>query len=189
MQAMEKQTLQIEASPPYVQAISSLASLFGRLEIGAAFVGEVALCAWLGRPLASGSIDVLVLIAADGGRDFLREAEAEGFRSDAEEIDAARELDLIPLHFDSSSGSLRIHLLMASNALYARMIRNAVEVRCSEWYVDVVAAEELALLLTMTDDERSARLREELLEVTETRFDRQGFNDRLVSIGLGGRVL
>jgi hypothetical protein len=53
--------------------------------------------------------------------------------------------------------------------------------------VHVVAAEDLALLLSMADDEDSQRDREMLL--VRPGFDRHGYNERLRSIGLPALVV
>ena len=95
------------------------------------------------------------------------------------------ELDLVPMSWGSPR-SWRIHLLFASNALYGRMVQDAAAASLPDGEIRVVSAEDLALLLLMSGDgERVARLR----EARGREFDTGRFNAKLVSIGLGARVL
>jgi hypothetical protein len=98
-------------------------------------------------------------------------ASNRGFRVDREEIDQSEELDLIPLHFDD----VRVHVLVASNALYAKMIAAARTVDD----LRVAAPEDLALLLMLSEDEAGVR---ELM--ADPKFDRTRYNETLISIGL-----
>ncbi|HEX6160991.1 MAG TPA: hypothetical protein VF111_12545, partial [Thermoanaerobaculia bacterium] len=103
-----------------------------------------------------------------------------GFRIEREELEASEELDLVPMYFDD----LRVHVLLATNALYGRMFANAVETNLGERPLKVPGAEDVALLLALTGDEEAVG--------TLTRrpdFNRHRYNQRLVSIGLGRMVV
>jgi hypothetical protein len=101
-----------------------------------------------------------------------------GFRVDREEVDHTAELDLIPLHVVDPEGEVRVHVLVASNALYGRMVRAGV----ARENIQVAAVEDLALLFALGDDEESQRAAALLVRLPE--FNRAAYNERLVSIGL-----
>jgi len=101
-------------------------------------------------------------------------ASNRGFRVDREEIEGTIELDLIPLQFVDAEGDVRVHVLVASNALYGRMVAAARD--------NIAAPEDLALLFTVAEDPD----RDSLLALPD--FDHRKFNDRLRSIGLGMAV-
>ena len=173
-------------------AIESAADLLSKLRIESMFVGSVARGAWLGSPVESGSIDVLALMQPQQQNQVAMMASNRGFRVDRDEIDAAEELDLIPLTWIDED-DVRVHVLVASNALYARMfatarmIEFAYEIHKREIHrreIRVPAAEDVALLLSMSDDHDDLRV----LAATE-QFDRRAFNRKLVSIGLRELVL
>jgi hypothetical protein len=109
-------------------------------------------------------------------------------------------------------GDVRVHVLVASNALYGRMVNSGVilsrtdgegsrpDGRCNGlsegdsspssrlgMTLKVASAEDLALLLTMAEDEESRRALEMLIRLPE--FDRCAYNRRLVSIGLPQMVV
>jgi len=84
------------------------------------FVGSVARSAWLGGLIDSGSIDVLGVMQPQQKNQVAMMASNRGFRVDRDEIDHAEELDLIPLTWIDED-DVRVHVLVASNALYARM--------------------------------------------------------------------
>ncbi|PYQ27850.1 MAG: hypothetical protein DMF56_18420 [Acidobacteria bacterium] len=71
-------------------------------------------------------------------------------------------------------------MLLASNALYGRMMNNAKPAQIDERTIRVAAAEDLALMLLVGEDEAAVRKLTMLPE-----FDRSAFHDRLTSIGLG----
>jgi hypothetical protein len=52
-----------------------------------------------------------------------------------------------------------------------------------------VAPDDLALLLTVAGDDRSIAVRDALLTDLAALVDRTAFNERLVSVGLSGRVV
>jgi len=143
------------------------------------FVGSVARAAWLGGLVDSGSIDILGLMQPQQKNQVAMMANNRGFRVDASEIDQAEELDLIPLNWIDEEGDMRVHVLVASNALYARMFANTRVIQFYEREIRVPSAEDVALLLSMSDDRDDVRA----LAATEA-FDRRAFNEKLVSIGL-----
>ena len=79
---------------------------------------------------------------------------------------------------------VRVHVLVASNALYARMFATARPAQCGERELRVPAAEDLALLLTMSEDEDAVRRL-----AAKPDFDRALYNEKLTSIGLGAFVV
>ncbi|HEX8155539.1 MAG TPA: hypothetical protein VF698_20570, partial [Thermoanaerobaculia bacterium] len=87
-------------------------------------------------------------------------------------------------NFVDAEGDVRVHVLVASNALYGRMLRSAVEATLGERTVRVAAAEDFALLTLMAEDDVTLHALAGLPQ-----FDRHGFNAKLVSIGLGERVI
>jgi hypothetical protein len=122
-------------------------------------------------------------------------ASNRGFRVEREEIEASVELDLIPLNFVDEEGEVRVHVLVASNALYGRIVAAAREVADEGpltpaartlspqagrgTMTRIAAPEDLALLLTVAEDAD----RDHLFALPD--FDHRAFNDRLRSIGLG----
>jgi hypothetical protein len=155
----------------YARAIEATAELLTKLRLEFAFAGNVARVAWLGGAVESGSVDVIALMQPQQKNQVATMASHRGFRVERDEIEQSEELDLIPLHFEG----LRVHVLVATNALYAKMIRASRTVA----NLKVAAPEDLALMLTLSE-EHDAVLR--LMSAPD--FDRSGYNDRLVSIGL-----
>jgi hypothetical protein len=171
--------LAIQATPPYSRGIEATAELLTRLRIDAMFVGGVARAAWMGAPMEAGAIDVLALMAAPQKGQVAMMASNRGFRVDREELDQTDELDLIPLHYLLEDGEVRVHVLLASNALYARMINAGVPAVHGEREIRVPRAEDLALLLLMAEDQEALTHLTSLPE-----FDLAAFRERLASIGL-----
>lgn len=161
----------MDLSPRYARATEAIRELLTRLRLEWAFVGAVARAAWLGGTVDGGSIDVVALMKPEQKNQVAMMASNRGFRVDRDEIEQSEELDLIPLHFDD----VRIHVLVASNALYARMI-NAARVVGE---LRVAAPEDLALLLTLSEDAAGVQ---QLM--SDAAFDRARFNETLASIGL-----
>lgn len=147
------------------------------------FVGSVARAAWLGGLIDSGSIDVLGVMQPQQKNQVAMMASNHGFRVDRDEIDQAEELDLIPLTWIDED-DVRVHILVASNALYARMFATARTAQIYNREIRVPSAEDTALLLSMSDDRDDVRI----LAASE-QFDRRAFNQKLVSIGLRELVL
>ena len=161
----------MDLSPRYARAVGAIGELLGKLRLEWTFVGRVARAAWLGGIVDGGSIDVVALMKPEQKNQVAMMASNRGFRVDRDEIDRSEELDLIPLHFDD----VRVHVLVASNALYAKMIAAARTVDD----LRVAAPEDLALLLMLSEDEAGAR---ELM--ADPDFDHARYNETLISIGL-----
>jgi len=161
----------MDINPRYARAIGAVTELLSKLRIEWIFVGGVARAAWLGGTIEGGSIDVVALMQPQQKSQVAMMASNRGFRVDREEIERSEELDLIPLHFDD----VRIHVLVASNALYAKMIAAARVVG----QLKVASPEDLALLLTLSEDSVGVQ---QLMSSPD--FDRARYNDTLTSIGL-----
>lgn len=155
----------------YARAIDATGALLSKLRIEFAFVGNIARAAWLGGAVESGSVDVVALMQPQQKNQVAMMASNRGFRVEHEEVDQAEELDLIPLHFES----VRVHVLVASNALYAKMIGAARTVDG----LRVTAPEDLALLLILSEDRDAVT---QLMATPD--FDRARYHDMLTSIGL-----
>jgi hypothetical protein len=171
----------IRASARYNRAIHATAELLGKLRIEAMFVGSVARGAWLGSEVTGGAVDVLALMNAPQKGQLAMMASNRGFRVDREEVEQSEELDLVPLNFLDAEGEVRVHVLLASNALYGRMVTAGAQALIDDREVHIPRAEDLALLLLFAEDEATVRSLAVLPE-----FDRAAFQERLVSIGLGG---
>jgi hypothetical protein len=170
----------IRAAARFNRAIHATAELLGKLRIEAMFVGNVARAAWLGGGIESGAIDVLALMNAPQRGQLAMMASNRGFRVDREELEQSEELDLVPLNFIDEEGEVRVHVLLASNALYGRMVPAGVPATIDDREIRVPRAEDLALLLLFAEDETTVKSLAVLPE-----FDRAAFQERLVSIGLG----
>lgn len=177
----------VRASARYGRAIESTTDLLSRLRLDSLFVGSVARSAWLGSRVDAGPVDVLALMAPQQKNQVAMMASNRGYRVDRDEIDQSEELDLIPLNFLDEEGEVRVHVLVASNALYGRMVPAGVSAAFEEQELKVPAAEDLALLLAVADDAASQRDREMLIRLPD--FDRRAYNRRLVSIGLPHMVI
>ena len=177
----------IHARPEVIEAMSAIWRLLGTLRVEAAFVGAAATSAWLDRPIDATSVDLVAMLSPDGVHQVPMMAGNRGFLVERDTVEAARELDLVPLGYPTGGGTIRVHVLLASNALYARMIREAVDARLSEESVRVVNAEDLALLLLMTESDESEHQLRELREKQREAFDLARFNDKLASIGLASK--
>ena len=113
--------LTIHATPRQAAAIAAADDLLAKQRIEHLFLGGVARAAWLGGLVDSGSIDVLALMQAQQKSNVAMMASNRGFHVDRDEVERTAELDLVPLAFDG----VRVHVLVASNALYARMFAAA----------------------------------------------------------------
>ncbi|HUR82461.1 MAG TPA: hypothetical protein VM733_16985 [Thermoanaerobaculia bacterium] len=170
----------IRAEARFNRAIHATAELLQKLRVDAMFVGGVARAAWLGGDLAGGAIDVLALMNAPQKNQLAMMASNRGFRVDREELEETDELDLVPLNFLDQDGEVRVHVLLATNALYGRMVAAGQPASIDDRELKVPRAEDLALLLLFAEDEVTVKRLATLPE-----FDRAAFQDRLVSIGLG----
>jgi hypothetical protein len=170
----------IRATARYSRAIHATAELLGRLKLDTMFVGNVARAAWLNVEVSSGAVDVLAVMTGQQKGQVAMMAANRGFRVDREELDATEELDLIPLNFVDPDGEVRVHVLLASNALYGRMVSVGIATELDERTVKIPRAEDLALMLLMAEDQEAVQHLTSLPE-----FDLQAFRERLASIGLG----
>ena len=168
----------VHASPGYGRAIAAVADLLARLRLEFVFVGSVARSAWLGSRVEQGSLEAVALMTPEQKSQVAMMAGNRGFRVDRDEVEHTAELDLIPLHFVDPEGEVRVHVLVASNALYGRMVAAGVP---ADNY-KVAAIEDLALLFALGDDDESQRAAAMLVRLPE--FNRFAYNERLVSIGL-----
>ncbi|HEX2833007.1 MAG TPA: hypothetical protein VHW00_08330 [Thermoanaerobaculia bacterium] len=173
----------IRASARYSQAIRATAELLTKLRIDAMFVGGVARAAWVGSEIEGGAVDVLALMNAPQKNQVAMMASNRGFRVDREELEQTDELDLIPLNYLLEDGEVRVHVLLASNALYGRMVSAGVGTTLDDREIKVPRAEDLALLLLMSEDQEAVAHLTTLPE-----FDLAAFRERLSSIGLSGMV-
>ncbi|HET7433441.1 MAG TPA: hypothetical protein VFN10_01875 [Thermoanaerobaculia bacterium] len=174
----------ISASPRDARAIQATDELLTKLRAEHVFVGAVAHAAWLGGELTARSIDVLALTGPQQKSSIAMMAGNRGFRVDRDEVEQADQLDLVPLNFVGDDGEVRVHVLLATNALYARMVTAGQEAQVGETAIRVAAPEDLALMLTMAEDEVSVRRL-----VARGGFNLDGYNERLVSIGLRELVI
>src|SRR5712691_7848128 len=164
----------VHASPRYGRAIAAVADLLARLRLEFVFVGSVARSVWLGSLVEQGSLEVVALMTSEQKSQVAMMASNRGFRVDRDEVEHTAELDLIPLHFVDSEGEVRVHVLVASNALYGRMVSAGVATET----VKVAAIEDLALLFALGDDDDSQRAAAMLVRLPQ--FDRTAYNERLV---------
>lgn len=155
-------------------AVDAVTELLTRLRLDFMFVGAVARAAWLGEE-TDGAVDVVALMQPQQKNQVAMMAANRGFRVERQEVEESEELDLIPLHF----GPTRVHVLVASNALYGRMFSAAQSRPLGGREVKVPAREDYALLLALADDFDTVR---ELSRQPE--FDRTRYEQLLRSIGL-----
>lgn len=172
----------VHAIPRYGRAIAAVADLLARLRLEFVFVGSVARAAWLGSAVESGSLEVVALMSPEQKSQVAMMGGNRGFRVDREEVEHTAELDLIPLNFVDEDGEVRVNVLVASNALYARMVKSGVDCEAGGLTFRVAAIEDLALLCALGDDDASHRAAAMLVRLPE--FDRTAYNERLISIGL-----
>jgi hypothetical protein len=173
----------VRATPRFARAIQATAELLSKLRLESMFVAGVARSAWLGSEVDRGAIDLLALMSGPQKNQLAMMASNRGFRVEKDEIEQSEELDLVPLNFVDSEGDVRVHVLLASNALYARMFANRREAELSGTPLSVAAPEDLALMLLLADDDEGVRGLAELPQ-----FDRVTFRERLESLGLGEAV-
>lgn len=178
--------MRCQIEEPLLSAVRATEELLTKLQIAHAFVGEIAISAWLGRAATAGSVDVLALVTPDRSRQVPMMACNRGFLVDEHELEETRELDLIPMRFVHDDGNPRVHVLMASNALYSRMLGRTTEAELGDDMIPVVHAEDLGLMLAMQDADETL---DALIASAGEGFDCDRFNETLVSIGLSGRIV
>jgi hypothetical protein len=160
----------------YELTIREVSELLTKLRLDFMFVGNVARAAWLGGTVDRGSVDVVAVMQPQQKNQIAMMASNRGFNVDRDEVEQAEELDLVPLRF----GDIRVHVLVATNALYATMVAAAPRVGD----IKVASREDLALLFALNEDfDAVHRLAD------SPSFDRDGYNRKLTSIGLQEFVL
>lgn len=164
-------------------ALAAIGEVLTRLKLDHAFVGGVAAAAWLGESLETGSIDVLGVLSSEQKSQVAMMASNRGFRIERSELEATEELDLIPLYFTAAMGEIRVHVLVASNALYGRMVKRAVSSTVDGREIKIIRPEDFALLLTVAGDSASLARRARLIG-KPAGFDLDSFNTQLASVGL-----
>lgn len=170
----------IFADDRHATAIQAVADLLARLRLDFLFVGSVAHAAHLATPIAVGPIDAIATMGPQQKNQLAMMANNNGFDVDRDEIAATEELDLVPMRFDGT----RVHVLVASNALYGRMVAEGVQAEFGERTLKVPRLEDFALLLQMNNDVES------LMRVIESpEFDRENYNEKLTAIGLRDLVV
>jgi hypothetical protein len=174
----------VPATARYVRAIHAVAELLARLRIDFFFAGSVARAAWLGGDVGRGSIDVVALLKPEQKSQVAMMAGNRGFRVDRDEVEKTEELDLVPLTFVDAEGDVRVHVLVATNALYGTMFGAAREADVDGLAIKVPSPEDLALLLALAEDEVGVRAL-----ASSPGFDRAAYNRKLTSIGLREHVV
>ena len=170
----------ISAAGPHERAIAAAGELLTKLRLDFMFAGSVARVAWLGGAVERGSIDVVAIMQPQQKAQIAMMASNNGFTVDREQVESSEELDLIPMSY----GGVRVHVLVASNALYARMVRDAWFERIGDHDWRVPSREDLALLLALADDEDSLQQL-----IAQPEFDRTRYNEKVISIGLKGLAI
>lgn len=174
----------ITANSKYGRAIRAIAELLMKLRAGFLFVGSVARSAYFGETVESGSIDVLAAISPEQKNSVAMMASNRGFHVDRSETEATEELDLVPMSFGDAEGEIRVHVLVASNALYGRMVAEGVEAAFEELTVKVPRPVDYAILLQLSADDAA------LAKLARTpEFDRAAYNRKVESIGLRDLVI
>lgn len=179
--------LTLRAAPAISEAIAAIHDLLGRLKIDHLFVGSVAEAAWTGDELGAGAVDVLAAVTPERKGQIPMMASNRGFIVDRDAVEAADELDLVPLAWGDDGNRVRIHVLIASNALYGRMFTTPVSARSGDLDFFVPAAEDVVLMMLVGD--RAAEERARVIEAAGERFDVVTLNTKLRSIGLERNVI
>ncbi len=174
----------IAATPRYDRALRAVADLLTHLRVAFAFVGSVARAAYLGGRVEQQSIDVIAVMAPEQKNQLAMMASNRGFAVDREELEATDELDLVPIKFVDPEGDVRIHVLLATNALYGRMVADSVQAKVGEIDVKVPRIEDFAMLLQLSGDASA------LTQVVGSAgFDRSAYNKKVSAIGLRKMVI
>ena len=179
----------LELSPARRHAVEAIDDLLSRLRMEHVFVGGVAHAVWLGEMFESGSVDVLALMAPQSVQQIPMMASNRGFIVDRDEVEAAAELDLVPLAVPFEGEVIRCHVLIASNALYASMMKRAVETSLGDRALRVIDAEDLALMLLLANEEKGNDAARRVIAAAGPSFDLERWRQRLASIGISKTVL
>ena len=179
--------LDIRAIGPWKAAIGAIHDLLTRLKMDHMFVGTVAESAWLGDDVVGGPVDVLAALAPERKGQIPMMAGNRGFIVDRDAVEAAAELDIVPLAWETDGVRVRVHVLLASNALYGRMFRTPAAARMDEMEMQVPSAEDVVLMMIVGDRDRAEI--ERVAMAAAPRFDRDALNTKLVSVGLPGGVI
>lgn len=179
----------LSAAAPWEAAVSAVDDLLSRLKLDHAFVGEAAMAAWLGHRFERASVDVLALMTPQQKNQVAMMANNRGFEIDRAAVEAADELDLIPLAIRHGDQLVRIHVLVASNALYGWMVNRAADATLAGRPIRVARSEDLVLMLLVSDAPLAAQKVKDIIAAAGARFDREQLNEKLVSIGLSQKVL
>jgi len=169
----------MEISDRITRAIDAVSELLSKLRLDSMFVGSVARAAWLGDAIDGGPVDVVAVMSPEQKNQVAMMASHRGFRVDRAEVERSEELDLVPLHFED----VRVHVLVASNALYARMVRAARAVSLAGRELKVASPEDLALMLTLSEDFDAVRRL-----MAGAAFARERYEEMMRSIGLWERA-
>jgi hypothetical protein len=169
----------MRADATHAAAIEAVAELLSKLRLDFAFVGGAARSVWLGSVVDRGAVDVLALMKPEQKDQIAMMANNRGFEVSRDEIERTEEMDVIPMKF----GGVRVHVLVASNALYGRMIASATPSSFNGRDIRVANAEDMAVLAIVGDDDETADALTSLPS-----FDHAGLRKKLISIGLGGLV-
>src|SRR5215213_2282841 len=146
---------QNRATARYARALNATAELLETMRVDVMYVGNVARAAWLEGEVGSGAIDLLALMNAPQRGQVAMMGSNRGFRVERDEIEQSEELDLVPLNFVDAEGDVRVHVLLATNALYGRMVAAGVTAPFGERTVRIASAEDLALLMAVAEDPQS----------------------------------
>lgn len=179
--------LTLRAAPGISDAIAAIHDLLTRLKIDHMFVGAVGEAAWTGSSVDAGSVDVLVMVTPERKGQIPMMASNRGFIVDRDAVEAADELDVVPLAWGDEVSRVRIHVLIASNALYGRMFGAATPATLDELNLLVPSSEDVVLMMMVGD--RDERDRRGVIDAAGERFDRERLNVKLRSIGLERNVI
>lgn len=179
--------LHLRAASPWAAAIEAVHDLLNRLKMDHLFVGTVGEYAWRGNEVASGSIDVLAALTPERKAQIPMMASNRGFIVDRDTVEAAAELDVVPIGWESEGFPIRIHVLVASNALYGRMFQTPVAAKMGQTMLQVPSAEDVVLMMIV--GERRAADIESVAAAAGDTFDRARLNEKLKTIGLSGSLI
>ncbi len=182
------ENLEIHATDGFAAATAATLGLLAHLKIDHALVGAAAASVWIEEMAEDESVDVLGLLSPERMQQVPMMAANRGFKVDPEAVERTRELDLIPMVWPSDGSEVKIHVLVAMNALYSLMIRDAVDAKLGDQTVRVVRRSDYAVLL-LVDDRPEAMKRLGDLVASMDDDEIEGLNAKLETIGLGSRAV